>query len=242
MKRLLLFLFAISLLSSGCAQTIPRDALELQPESLANRQLQTRRFETINHEAMLSAASGVFQDLGFTLEESEFSLGVLVGSKHRDATSGAQVAGAILVAVLGGGAMPIDKDQIIRASMVMREISAPTEKNIPPQKLNAEELLEIKNNTVQAVTKGLLPHYPEDISKRIAIKIAESIEQELTTDLVELANTFGSGESTVRVTFQRLIFNTQGRTTLAEQITEPEVYKEFFDELSQAVFLEAHEL
>ena len=242
MKRLLLLFFIVSVFSSGCAQTIPREALALQPESLANRQLQTRRFETTDYGTMLSSASAVFQDLGFTLDESEYSLGIIVGSKHRDATSGAQIAGAVVVALLGGGAVPIDKNQIIRASMVMREISPPTEKNTPPHKLNPKELQSIKDSMTQAVTKGLIARYPEEISKRVAAIIAENAAQSLTNDLAKLVDTSGGGESTVRVTFQRVIYNTQGQVTRAEQIVDPDVYKDFFDKLSQSVFLEAHEL
>jgi len=51
-----------------------------------------------------------------------------------------------------------------------------------------------------------------------------------------------AGSSTVRVTFQRVIRNTAGQISRQEQINEPEIYQEFFDKLSQAVFLEAHEL
>ena len=58
--------------------------------------------------------------MGYAIDESETKLGVVVGSKNRDATSGAQVAGAVVLALLGGGSTPIDKTQLIRASLITR--------------------------------------------------------------------------------------------------------------------------
>jgi len=51
------------------------------------------------------------------------------------------------------------------------------------------------------------------------------------------------GESVaVRVTFQRIVWDNQGRITIMEGLDEPEYYQEFFAKLSKAVFLEAHEI
>lgn len=176
---------SVSLLAA-CQASIPKDALQLSPESLADRQMQTRRFETNNNQTMLSAAGAVMQDLGFTLDESESTLGILVGSKRRDAKSAGQIVGSVLVLLAGGQPPPVDKEQLIRVSMVMREIT---------------------------------PSSPTEAAKAKPL-----------------------GESTVRVTFQRVIINTAEKVTRAEQITDPEIYKEFFDKLSQSVFLEAHEI
>lgn len=46
----------------------------------------------------------------------------------------------------------------------------------------------------------------------------------------------------VRVTFQRIVWNTQGLISKREGLTEETMYTEFFDKLSKALFLEAHEL
>ncbi len=233
------------LLLSGCMPGIPKDALKLSPESLAERQLQTRRFETVNHQAMLSAASAVFQDLGFSLDESEYTLGVLVGSKHRDATSGAQIAGAVVLAALTGAVTHVDRDQIIRASMVMREIESPNENGKPAesQRLSPEKIDSIKTNVSKAVADGLKDRFPGEVSRKIAAKIADDTATTLTDELTTLMQVrSGSGSSTVRVTFQRVIYNTAGQVTTTEQIKDPVVYRQFFDKLAQAVFLEAHEI
>jgi len=65
LKKTLCLLLATSLVVTGCAQTIPKEALELRPESLQLRQLQTRSFDTKDEKKLLTAGAGVLQDLGF---------------------------------------------------------------------------------------------------------------------------------------------------------------------------------
>ena len=166
----------IALASSGC-QTIPKDALQLTPESIEKRSLQTRKYEGISEADILSASAGVIQDLGFNIDESETKLGVIVGSKDRDAMEARQVAAAVVIALLGGGAAAIDKNQKLRVSLVVR------------------------------------PAHKHDGKKHF-----------------------------VRVTFQRMVWNTQGQVTRIEGLDEPEMYQQFFDRLSKAVFLEGHKI
>jgi len=164
----------------GCATTIPKEAFQLSPESLKIRQLQTRRYDT-NEITLMSASAALLQDLGYNIDETSTETGVITSSKSRDATSAAQIAGAVFVALLTGVPSSIDKDQLIRASVVTRPIN-------------------IDNN--------------------------------------DKAN----NKTLVRVTFQRIVRNTQGQITRQECIIEENIYKEFFDKLSQSLFLEAHEI
>jgi hypothetical protein len=46
----------------------------------------------------------------------------------------------------------------------------------------------------------------------------------------------------VRVTFQRIVTNTQGQVSRLEGIMEDQIYREFFEKLAQSLFLEAHEI
>jgi hypothetical protein len=53
----------------------------------------------------------------------------------------------------------------------------------------------------------------------------------------------GDGHSTiVRVTFQRIVYTTTGTVSTQEMLGTDQIYTEFFDKLSKAVFLEAHDL
>ena len=109
----------------GCAMTIPKDALIFTPETLAERQIQTRRYETNDESEILSACAAHLQDLGFNLDESETELGVIVSSKSRDATDAGQVVLGVALLALGGGAGSfgwIDRVQQFRACVVTRPI------------------------------------------------------------------------------------------------------------------------
>jgi hypothetical protein len=178
--RCALYFMVFLFFFAGCAQTIPKEALQLSKESLENRQLQTRRFDT-DEKILLSASAAVLQDLGFNITESETELGVIVCSKQREAKSAGQLVGAIFLAALTGVMTPIDKEQLIRASLVTNPI-----------------------------------HIDETEKSKC--------------------------QTAVRITFQRIVINTDGNVTRRECINEAEIYQEFFDKLAQSLFLEAHEI
>jgi hypothetical protein len=175
MRRLSALFLISTFLVMGC-QAIPKDALTLSPESLEQRQMQTRKYETKDEVKILTACAGLLQDMGFNIDESEANLGVISCSKMRSAVDAGQQVAAIAVAVLVGTYVPTDKEQKMRASVVTRPIGE-------------------------------------------------------------------HGEYTaVRVTFQRIVWNTQGQVTKCESISEPEIYQEFFEKLSKSIFLEAHSI
>ena len=175
MPRLVIAILLFALLPA-CANTIPKEALQLSPESLQRRQMQSRYYDTQDEAAILLAGAAVLQDLGFNLDESETDLGVIVASKQRDATEAGDVALSIFLAILIRADVPWDDEQKIRVSLI----------------------------TKPSGTQG----------ERI----------------------------TVRVTFQRTVWNTRGQISKIEGIDEQEIYGEFFDKLSKSIFLEAHEI
>lgn len=124
---------AFACLFVGGCQTLPDTAMELPPDSLQLRQLQTRRVEGIDEQALLAASVGVLQDLGFNIDESEVRLGVIVASKKRSAVDAGDIVSSsvetlaveLLIALLSGdheseGDINFDVTQRIRISVVTR--------------------------------------------------------------------------------------------------------------------------
>lgn len=166
------------LLLAGCMSGDPRDNFELTPEHLQNREMRTRMFEGISEVDILSACAGVLQDLGFTIDESESKLGVVVGSKRADATEIGQEALWLVSAILTYGITALTEEtddyQLFRASVVVRPASTSKTEN----------------------------HY-------------------------------------VSVTFQRTVWDTDDKVSKRETLEVPEIHQDFFNRLSQSVFLEA---
>lgn len=74
------------LLTSGCVPSTPEQqagALTIQASPTASRQVQARRYDTPDEARLMAAILGVFQDLGYTVNESSVSAGLIVGSKDR---------------------------------------------------------------------------------------------------------------------------------------------------------------
>ncbi len=127
----LIWLTVMALIMGGCGSSLPKHLLRLTPDTLQNRVLQTRKYEGISEADLLSASTGVIQDLGFIIDESEINLGLIVGSKNRDAPPDAtqrvvQVLGTIaaIMAALGGAenvdVPAVDDYQKLWASVVIR--------------------------------------------------------------------------------------------------------------------------
>ena len=118
MKKLKYIIVACALGVTGCATTAPENLFQLAETSLQDRQMQSRFFETNNEVELLSSGVAVLQDMGYSIDETETKSGVVTASKTVDATNNAQIAGAVLLAVLGGGNMSIDSQQQIKVSFV----------------------------------------------------------------------------------------------------------------------------
>jgi hypothetical protein len=159
---------------SGCVNQMAREALTLQPEALEQRRIQTRRFETQSEHELLTASLEVLQDLGFSVDETEPDLGLIVASKNRDASSTGEMIGAFIIGAAGDTQVSYNVEQRIRASVV---------------------------------TRGL-----------------------------------GKSGTSVRVTFQRIVWNNLGEISINESIEEPKLYQEFFAKLSNSVFLTAFDI
>lgn len=131
MKKL--SLLSIFLLLVSC-ETIPPDSFVATPDLQQKRQIETRRYDSINEIDLIAASANVLQDLGFNLENSETKLGVITASKQRDATHGGEIAATTFASVLLiTPAAPLaaayligspahSKDQTIRVALVVRPV------------------------------------------------------------------------------------------------------------------------
>jgi len=72
---------------------------------------------------------------------------------------------------------------------------------------------------------GSMPPYSKDQSLRAALVAAP-----------------GDGALVVRITLQRVVWDTEGRVSKSELLSDPAPYTEFFTKLAKASGLEAHEL
>ena len=66
-------------------------------------------------------------------------------------------------------------------------------------------------------------------------------EQRLILTMVAMPSLQRSGEYSVRVTMQRIIFDKMDRVKIMERIATPEIYQQVFDNLRQALFIEVSE-
>ena len=118
---IIMFFLGFSLIA--CQHKVPKDALALSPTSLEDRQLQTRIFETNDEKTLLTASAAVLQDLGYTIEESEVSCGVIVSTRDRDVTETGEVVGSIALGICLEAPVPYDTRQKVEASLVTKPIA-----------------------------------------------------------------------------------------------------------------------
>ena len=67
-------------------------------------------------------------------------------------------------------------------------------------------------------------------------------KQKIRASVVTHPSYESTGKMAVRVTFQRVVWDNYGRITKLEHLNDSELYTGFFEKLSKAVFLEAHDI
>ena len=118
-----LILICLGTFIVACQNNIFKEALTLSSESLKDRQLQTRIFESADEGKLLTASAAVLQDLGYTIDETEVRAGVIVCSRDRDVTETVEVILSValeILSILVGSptSVPYDKTQKVLASLV----------------------------------------------------------------------------------------------------------------------------
>lgn len=201
MKRLFWIVLPLFLLT-GCetSPVIPAGAFVLEPEYLAEHQMQTRRFTGIKEEDLLSSSVDVFQDAGFVIDEADSVVGIITGSKKRYASTEDQRAVGY-IAPLFGIEVNAEHSQDIYTSLLVRPV---TDENGNPVQ---------DSFNVHVLFQSTVLVSPKHVSCNPVALLLGSISCQTTEDRFEY------------------------RT-----LKEPNIYQEFFDGLSKAVFLEAEKL
>src|ERR1041384_2265798 len=66
-------------------------------------------------------------------------------------------------------------------------------------------------------------------------------KQKVRVSLTTKRSDLNENDMIVRISFQRIVWNTNEKVTKTELLTDGKLYQEFFEKLSKAVFLDAHE-
>lgn len=93
-----------------------------------------------------------------------------------------------------------------------------------------------RSQVVGAVLLALLgSSHPIDKTQKIRVSL-------VTRPAISSDRTALTDSHLLRITIQRLVWNTQGQVTRIESIEEPAIYQEFFERLSKSVFLEVQQI
>jgi hypothetical protein len=115
MKKIVL---VVAMVIGGCSAQPPVDAFRLTETSLQDRQLQSRFYETSDETRLLVSGVGALQDMGFTLDETEKTVGLITASKTVDAQDGGQMAALLFLSAFSGVKAQYDNEQTISVSFV----------------------------------------------------------------------------------------------------------------------------
>lgn len=246
--RICAIVFLIPFLLMSCApRKVQPDPVTLSESPLADRQMQTRRFTTSDKITMLQACAGVLKDLGFTIDEHEVSLGVLVASKTRDALTQESRQNLETIETIDETIETVDGffeflDFVLTVVDIVRVLSGDEAKHNVDDDDDGEEDDEEEEekkptDATQTIHVLMVVRSVEKEESQVALTHFTSVQPKLDENIAKDAM-----ESEVRITFRRTIINTDYEITFAEQIKDLETYAEFFDKLEQSVFLEANEI
>ncbi len=185
--------------------------------------MQTRVYETGDEAFVLAAAVGVLQDLGYNLDESVPALGIIVASQERGIPPPSMRS---KIAGLGGKAAGAGLQLFgaLLGSIINGAVDQAVGSDSDPEEAHEEWHERQEEEEVEEVER-----YP--VKEQIRVSL-------VTRPHGDTAN----GRMTVRLTFQRIVWNNLGEESWFESLVSADVYKEFFAKLDQAVFLEAHQV
>jgi hypothetical protein len=99
--KICIILISLGSFLAACQNKILKQALTCSPDLLKNRQLQTKVFEAIDEQKLLTASAAVLQDSGFTIDKTDVRSGVIVCSRDRNVVDPGEVILSIALAFIG---------------------------------------------------------------------------------------------------------------------------------------------
>lgn len=104
------------LILTGCVN-VPVDTFHSRGVAVKN--MQTRTFNVESSKIIILSCVSVLQDMGYLIEETNYNLGVVKGTKEAEAVQASQVTLNVASAILLGQINAIDDEQKITASVVI---------------------------------------------------------------------------------------------------------------------------
>lgn len=176
-----------------------------------------------------------------------------------------QIAGlaAITLAMAGCQTVPEDALRLTESSLEIREaqsrtFDAPSEADILSASVDVLQDMEYNIEEIEKPLGILTASKTTDAtsSKEMAALVMLDIlcalgsggscgatalasdSQKIILTLVVLPSLAREGSFVARITLQRVVSDTQGNMKIQQQIDDPEVYQEIFDNLSKSIFLQ----
>ena len=151
---LLISLFVLGILATGCVAHLDPNAFVVDQETLKKRALQSQRFRKVQKKQLMSSVVGVLQDLEFSIDEGDSDLGVFVGSKARSAFDSRQQVSAFLQVIGGNNQVVVEKSQRFRISIIIYPIGKTSDRDTSGDYLVRTNFQRIVWNNLNQVSRA----------------------------------------------------------------------------------------
>lgn len=110
-------------LDKATQEALMESAFTVTPQLLQLRSMETRRYDGIQEPRLLGACADLLQDLGYNIENTDTTVGVLSASKEADATDRREQIGNFFNKLFRRPQKAMSKDQTIHVSIVLKPVN-----------------------------------------------------------------------------------------------------------------------
>lgn len=163
----------------GCSTANVKEMMKIETSTAQERQLQIKRFNTVDNNKILLSSIATLQDLGFNIDEINKDFGLISASKTRDARETSIQVGIVFLALLSPSAAisasrQSDNIQEIKASVI---ISTNEKNKITFVRLTAQRIVKNQEGAVNEVEtikdKEMYQQFYEKLSKSVFLEANE---------------------------------------------------------------------